>query len=343
VYFVFGKRSIDLDKLTEWLTTSNVLPINYSKPVVILYDLEYHHCMEVVQQCIQSTRPDLTVYTSTISTSSESRGRILHLNQPVDACDVLYIGAQGPALVHWMLKHNTCQYYLYNPITQTGQLQDTSVNKLLKRRYFMVQQAKDALVIGIVVATLGVANYLSIIEHVKQLITTHHRKHYLFIVGKLNVAKMANFDGVDVFVLISCPETILLNSKDYYKPIVTPFELELALDPRQEWTGEYVTEFDQLLTRSIQEEVQESEEAHFSLVTGKLKHIHISTHDTVSAALSTTHPSRQVALSSAEYLHERDFKGLDPRIGQDAPSTLQQGRRGIARTYTHEDASNISG
>ena len=31
--------------------------------------------------------------------------------------------------------------------------------------------------------------------------------------GKLNVAKMANFMEVDVFVLVTCPENTLIDSK----------------------------------------------------------------------------------------------------------------------------------
>ena len=31
--------------------------------------------------------------------------------------------------------------------------------------------------------------------------------------GKLNVAKMANFMEIDVFVLVACPENTLINSK----------------------------------------------------------------------------------------------------------------------------------
>ena len=34
-----------------------------------------------------------------------------------------------------------------------------------------------------------------------------------------------------------------------------------------------------------------------------------------------------------QFLHERSYQGLDRRIGQDAPSLLEQGRSGIAKGY----------
>jgi len=47
--------------------------------------------------------------------------------------------------------------------------------------------------------------------------------------GKLNVAKMANFLEIDIFVLVASPENSLIDSKEFFKPVVTPFELEMAL------------------------------------------------------------------------------------------------------------------
>jgi hypothetical protein len=49
------------------------------------------------------------------------------------------------------------------------------------------------------------ARYLEIIEHLKKVITAAGKKYYTFVVGKLNVAKLANFQEIDVFVLVACP------------------------------------------------------------------------------------------------------------------------------------------
>ena len=53
-------------------------------------------------------------------------------------------------------------------------------------------------------------------------------QYYTIAVGKLNVPKMANFLEIDVFVLVACPENSLLDSQEFYKPVVTPFEMEIA-------------------------------------------------------------------------------------------------------------------
>lgn len=42
--------------------------------------------------------------------------------------------------------------------------------------------------------------------------------------GKLNVAKMANFMEVDVFVLVACPENTLIDSQVQQKLLILFFQ-----------------------------------------------------------------------------------------------------------------------
>ena len=70
-------------------------------------------------------------------------------------------------------------------------------------------------------------------------------QYYTIAVGKLNPAKMANFMEIDIFVLVACPENSLVESQvvcvcvcvympcdvrvqEFYRPVVTPFEMEVA-------------------------------------------------------------------------------------------------------------------
>ena len=115
------------------------------------------------------------------------------------------------------------------------------------KRFYMIERARDANVVGIVAGTLGVRDYLTVINQLKTLLKKAGKKTYTFVVGKLNVAKLANFMEVDIYVLVSCPENSLIDSQEFYKPVVTPFEMEIACNRAREWTGDYVTDFRQLL------------------------------------------------------------------------------------------------
>ncbi|GAA5874434.1 hypothetical protein JCM3774_005718, partial [Rhodotorula dairenensis] len=167
----------------------------------------------------------------------------------VDQCALVWIGGESLALNNVLLTHGRCRVWSYDPATRTSRLESGRTNRMLMRRYATVEKAKDADVIGILVGTLGVAAYLPLITHLRQLIASHHKKSYTVAVGKLNPAKLANFIEVECFVLVACPENSMVDSKEFLRPIVTPFELELALTSKA-WTGDYILDFAQLLESS---------------------------------------------------------------------------------------------
>lgn len=231
-------------------------------------------------------------------------------------CLVLYVGGESLALTNLLLRAGpACPVISYDPqhSSRGTRREDGATNKLLMRRYAAVQKARDASVVGLLVGTLGVQSYLPLLAHLRQMLTGRRpgakksttstksrggRKVYTISVGKLSPAKLANFQEIDVFVLLACPENSLVDamdptgrrSKDFYKPIVTPFEMMLALDESRTWTGSYVLEMNQLAVeaqkqearhgeggenhktedrQSDDEEQEEDDEApHFSLVTG---------------------------------------------------------------------------
>jgi hypothetical protein len=85
------------------------------------------------------------------------------------------------------------------------------------------------------------------LTRVKEIIKLSGRKSYMFLIGKINPAKLLNFPEIDVFVLVACPENSLLDSKILFKPVVTPYELELALIEDRQWNGQYSADFRDLL------------------------------------------------------------------------------------------------
>ncbi|EER42603.1 diphthamide biosynthesis protein [Histoplasma capsulatum H143] len=119
----------------------------------------------------------------------------------------------------------------------------------LRRRYAILTSLSTVSVFGILINTLSVKNYLHVVEHVKAQIAAAGKKSYTFVVGKLNAAKVANFSEIGGWVVIGCWESSLVDSSDFWKPVITPFELELALkgDVDRVWTGEWQSDYQTVL------------------------------------------------------------------------------------------------
>lgn len=49
--------------------------------------------------------------------------------------------------------------------------------------------------------------------HTTAVLTLLPLQYYTIAVGKLNVAKLANFMEIDVYVLVACPEASLVDSQ----------------------------------------------------------------------------------------------------------------------------------
>ena len=123
----------------------------------------------------------------------------------------------------------------------------------LRRRYALLTSVNTVSVFGILINTLSVKNYLHIVEHVKRNIQEAGKKSYTFVVGKVNASKIANFSEIGGWVVIGCWESSLIDSKDFWKPVLTPFELNLALkkDGDRIWTGEWRSDFQSILNEPL--------------------------------------------------------------------------------------------
>ncbi|PHH61699.1 hypothetical protein CDD81_8044 [Ophiocordyceps australis] len=148
-------------------------------------------------------------------------------------------------------------------------LQDPTLQTaaLLRRRYARVLSLASAGVIGILVNTLSVSNYLSSIDTLRAHIARAGKKSYTVVVGKLNPAKLANLSEIEGWVSVGCWESgLVAEDASYWRPVVTPFELQVALMSERdrtwgaEWWGgtEKLQQLQEPTTLADEEEEQQT-------------------------------------------------------------------------------------
>jgi diphthamide biosynthesis protein 2 len=85
---------------------------------------------------------------------------------------IIWVGPpSGPALTHLQLTHSAAAWAGIDPadgFKATAGLSD-SLSRLLRRRYFLVEKARAASIIGLLVGTLGAAGYLEALEALRKL------------------------------------------------------------------------------------------------------------------------------------------------------------------------------
>ena len=104
---------------------------------------------------------------------------------------VIYVGKGESSLLNFMYNWPENEFHVFDD----GSLvpANISVSKFMMKRYFLVEKTKDAERVGLLVGTLGTHRYADIIERLKATGRRANKKVYVFLVGKPNVAKLANF------------------------------------------------------------------------------------------------------------------------------------------------------
>jgi len=342
VLYIFTKRECGKEKLKDklkekWRTDG--------KSVLLIYDVEYDHELKNLDKEITGVHLIIGQCSSENKRGVKKFGRYFDVEsaQSLSICDVIYIGKGGHILLNLMYNLPSCNFYVYENfiIDPAG----VAVSKLIMKRHFLIEKTKDAERIGLLVGTLGTANYSDILERLRSTIKNAGKKVYTFLVGKPNVAKLANFPEIDVFVFVACSETSIFDSKDYFKPIITPYELELACNKQQEWCGSIATDFHDLLKGGekhkeiVRQEDNDDEPCDISLVTGKIRNIGINNASESGelAVINDKTVSILHAGGGGEFLASRSWNGLEQHLGQTEVSSVVQGKRGIATKYEGEE------
>ena len=120
-------------------------------------------------------------------------------------------GGESPALAQALaVLHGRCAGVAQvHPTTSRLVLEatgSTDVARVVKRRRYLIERAREAKVVGIVAGTLGVAGYLTAIERLRRVIAASGRKSYTVVAGKPNPQKLANFPEIEAFVLVACEQ-----------------------------------------------------------------------------------------------------------------------------------------
>ncbi|XVF09542.1 hypothetical protein REPUB_Repub07fG0102900 [Reevesia pubescens] len=384
-FCVFGKAPISISSCVEKL--SSYFQTN-GKPIVVLYGLGYAHAISHMKGALEEAMPkgkmelrfadvkcsiinpfeDLrtsngilgcfgSCTNSSLDTATGTRyslgGLIWDLpeGQRMEDYLLLWIGPDNSAFANVVLTFNGCEIVRYDA-TEDHLVTDVSQQKrILKRRYYLVERAKDANMVGILVGTLGVAGFLHMIHQMKELIMLSGKKAYTLVMGRPNPAKLANFPECDIFIYVSCAQTALLDSKEFLAPVITPFEAMLAFSRGSQWTGTYVMEFRDLISSSPLEVRKQPEEARFSFLKGGYVEDFELQENRDEASLALANATEKglqlrdrdpdslvkgIAKSGTEFFVARSYQGLEMHANSSLPEPYLIGRSGKASGYTDE-------
>ncbi|EDU40923.1 diphthamide biosynthesis protein [Pyrenophora tritici-repentis] len=254
VIYIFTERPLDLEAV---MATFRETYADKEAKIILMADIPYSHHIPTLYKCLcddgythvhateivhnpSSPLPNRTIPATVTDTDEGLREYALfHISDP-------------PASLLLTLSSRVASIHIYpttttSPTPATASLASTA--RTLSRRYALLTSLSTTPIFGILINTLSVKNYMHILSHVQQQIATAGKKSYTFVVGKVNAAKVANFSEVGGWVVIGCWESSLIESSEFWRPMITPWELGLALkrDEERVWTGAWEADFQKVL------------------------------------------------------------------------------------------------
>lgn len=202
-----------------------------------------------------------------------------------------------------------------------------TINKELMKRFVLIEKAKDKNIFAILINSATLMSFQETLKKVKSLLKSSNKKFYTIMINNITEAKLGNFPDIEVFVILSCHNHSLYAEKDFYRVIITPYELELALDTNKQW--ENCVLIDSSLGKKEVEEETKKEEI-------------LEKKEEWSLMLKNKNDQIQIReIFQTLDLHEKkNFKGLDQE--QNVPISMAvQGLSGIASEYIDEKTKKM--
>lgn len=360
VLHIFTTLPLDLQALISSFVST--FP-DKSTPAVLTSSLPYSSHIPTIYSSLASLGYTSLFATSVIHNPSSpipnrtcpptdiiSTYHILHIDQPLTSL-ILTLSTLT----------SSTSLQIFDPTTNTTS--SSASNRLLLRRYALLSRIRSAGIFGILINTLSSNNYLSTIKTLQLLLAKHYKKSYLVTVGKLNAAKLANFAEVEVWIVIGCWESAVVDERrEMWRVVVTPWEaFKTKVEGYQALQAEK--------GNGDEGSDGESEEPVFDFRTGRyvstakpmkvvktsLIEASASNGDSSSStALTTTQKDKSLSVMinnqispAAEYLQQkRGWKGLGSDFAEveydhdgnevwrgDEGAVVEEGRKGVARGY----------
>ena len=116
-------------------------------------------------------------------------------------------------------------------------------DKILKERFGAIFRAKDSKKFGVIVSSKKGQKRLALAKILKRKIEDSGFFADIILMGEVSPDKLYGFD-YDSYVMCACPRIGIDDAKRYKKPLLTPKELEIVLDGKEEYVMDQIGQSD---------------------------------------------------------------------------------------------------
>jgi 2-(3-amino-3-carboxypropyl)histidine synthase len=132
-----------------------------------------------------------------------------------------------------MIQNPLFKYYQYNPFNHRFTIEEYDYKLMKNIRYKQMEIFKNINYIGIIFGTLGRQGNPSILKRLCSLLNKNNKKYIIIMINEITQNKIINYNKCECFIQLACPRLSIDWSDQFTKPMLTPYEIYLILDPKK--------------------------------------------------------------------------------------------------------------
>lgn len=177
-----------------------------------------------------------------------SPGEVLGCTAPrlLPNTTLIYLGDGRFHLEAAMIANPTLKAFKYDPYEKKFTSEHYDHVAMRRNRKAAIDKAACARKFGLILGTLGRQGSPKVMSYLQERLKHHKKESVLILLSEVFPSKLELFKEIDAFVQVACPRLSIDWGTQFPKPLLTPFELSVALGDAQ-WpieTESKVTEKD---------------------------------------------------------------------------------------------------
>lgn len=155
---------------------------------------------------------------------------------------LIYLGDGRFHLEAAMIANPSTKAYKYDPYEKKLTEEHYDHQLMRRNRKAAIDQASTATTFGLILGTLGRQGSTKVLEYIRNRIEHHNKKATIILMSEIFPSKLALFKNVDAFVQVACPRLSIDWGTAFEKPLLSPYELSVALGDAKWKLSEGVSE-----------------------------------------------------------------------------------------------------
>jgi len=212
-----------------------------SKKIALVSTIQFSTSLHAAKELLQEAGFESLIIPQEKPLSS---GEILGCTSPkFDNIDILiYLGDGRFHLESIMISNPDIAAYQYDPYNKVFTKETYAIEEMHRIRKSSIEKASTAKKWGIILGTLGRQGNPQIMKRLEERLKQKKLSYVVILLSEIFPSKLDLFNDVEAWIQIACPRLSIDWGYAFKKPLLNPYEAEVALGVI-DWQTQYPMDF----------------------------------------------------------------------------------------------------